>query len=196
MIDGVLDSYWSHWWTRQSDDQITFYEEWSFELQGGKYWSTGSDLEWYWCDFMHAESMDEVPCQMYKATFSESPNMVFFMAFKSNEAVINSVDDAEGPPTMHFYDSADPTTSTMLIFKDGASEPEVNEMLPPNPEDGQLVPEMSKFTPTEIVITRSEVIRGEEDINYFFQEGWPFDERNGIYIKVGESEPMAMSRLE
>jgi len=40
------------------------------------------------------------------------------------------------------------------------------------------------------------VIRGEEDINYFFQEGWPFDERNGIYIKVGESEPMAMSRLE
>jgi len=51
---------------------------------------------------MHAESMDEVPCQMYKATFSESPNMVFFMAFKSNEAVINSVDDAEGPPTMHF----------------------------------------------------------------------------------------------
>ena len=77
---------------------------------------------------MHAESMDEVPCQMYKATFSESPNMVFFMAFKSNEAVINSVDDAEGPPTMHFYDSADPTTSTMLIFKDGASEPEVNEL--------------------------------------------------------------------
>ena len=68
-------------------------------------------------------------------------------------------------------------------------------MLPPNPEDGQLVPEMSKFTPTEVVITRSMVIRGEEDINYFFQEGWPFDERNGIYIKVGESEPMAMSRL-
>ena len=41
---GLLDSYWTHWWTKQSDTEITFYEEWSFELQGGKYWTKGSEL--------------------------------------------------------------------------------------------------------------------------------------------------------
>ena len=50
-IDGLLDSNWSHWWTKQSDTEFTFYEEWSFKLIGDNYWSEGSTLEWFWCEF-------------------------------------------------------------------------------------------------------------------------------------------------
>ena len=54
---------------------------------------------------------------------------------------------------------------------------------------------MSKITPTQVVVTRSYVISGEEDVNDFFQEGWPYEERYGMYIKVGEMEPIAMSDM-
>ena len=32
IIDGLVDGYWTHWWTKQSDTEFTYYESWSFEL--------------------------------------------------------------------------------------------------------------------------------------------------------------------
>ena len=65
MIDGLVDSYWTHWWTKQSDTEFTFYEEWSFKLIGDNYWSEGSTLEWFWCEFQDTEDLNKVPCQAY-----------------------------------------------------------------------------------------------------------------------------------
>jgi len=50
----------------------------------------------------------------------------------------------------------------------------------PKREDGLLVPEMSRITPTEIVITRSMPVSGEEAVNHFFYEGWSYKSMNGI----------------
>ena len=96
MIDGLVDSYWTHWWTKQSDTEFTFYEEWSFELQGGKYWTKGSELQWYWCDFLaaHEMEMDKVPCHLYSAKVFKDSATVYWMAFENTEDAINTIDDA------------------------------------------------------------------------------------------------------
>jgi len=60
---------------------------------------------------MATEDMDKVPCQVYKATVSEFLSAVSFIAFKSNEALINSVDDAGESLVKHFESSfSDATT--------------------------------------------------------------------------------------
>jgi len=46
------------------------------------------------------------------------------------------------------------------------------------------------------VITRKESILGEEDVHDFFHEGWPYEDKEGIYIKVGQGEARAMSSID
>ena len=54
---------------------------------------------------------------------------------------------------------------------------------------------MSKFTPTEVVVTRSQAIQTEEDVQHFFQEGWPYEVRTGIFIKVGRGKSIGLSKM-
>jgi len=69
-----------------------------------------------------------------------------------------------------------------MYWPEDASDPVLSHIGEPKREDGLLVPEMSRISPTEIVITHSIPVSGEEAVNHFFEEGWSYKSMNGIFI--------------
>jgi len=51
---------------------------------------------------------------------------------------------------------------------------------------------MSSISPNVIEITRSFVISGEGQVQEFFEKGWPYDERAGMYVKLDSSDAKMM----
>ena len=53
---------------------------------------------------------------------------------------------------------------------------------------------MSSISQNEIKITRSAVIDSESMVQNFFKNGWPYDERSGMYVKLDSSDAKMMRR--
>ena len=99
-IDGVLKSYWAHWWTRQSDTQYTFYETNTIQLEEDNVCSTNCEIQFYFC--YGTEKMSFEPCQLYSVSaVTPMQTQAVFYNFNTSKELVNST--REDPPASYLF---------------------------------------------------------------------------------------------